>query len=419
MGLVNEAFCLAPWVHTYNGTLGERRVCCISSLELGKGSTLSESWNCDEIKGLRRDMIAGKKIESCNLCNNQPYENTYKFHFNGNYKYVLDEILSNTSEDGTYNGHPITFDYRNDLCNLKCRICGSSASSSIRAEFTKFGNYQKESELLSGEESRKLSENQLREMLFLIENTDVKEIYWAGGEPLFNINHYKVLNRLVELGKTDVFLRYNTNFTNTTFREFNFLDIIKHFDRVHFYFSQDGIGDTAEYLRYGQNFEKWNSNIQQIIKIKKPEWEFYVHSVMTILTLLDVENILEYVHRFENVNLSFFKCFSDEYKDILTPEFYPKELIANIINQKIQSINSKYKGGKRIVAINFLENMLDTFEQIHRTDIQTRLSFEYIDDLDKLRPYKKTFADFLNEGDIHLFEYLNKRKTQILENDNN
>ncbi len=419
MGLVNEAFCLAPWIHTYNGTLGERRVCCISSLELGKGSTLSESWNCDEIKGLRKDMIAGKKIESCNLCNNQPYENTYKFHFNGNYKYVLDEILNNTSEDGTYYGHPITFDYRNDLCNLKCRICGSSASSSIRAEFTKFGNYQKESELLSGEESRKLSENQLREMLFLIENTDVKEIYWAGGEPLFNINHYKVLNRLVELGKTDVFLRYNTNFTNTTFREFNFLDIIKHFDRVHFYFSQDGIGDTAEYLRYGQNFEKWNSNIQQIIKIKKPEWEFYVHSVMTILTLLDVENILEYVHRFENVNLSFFKCFSDEYKDILTPEFYPKELIANIVNQKIQSINSKYKGGKRIVAINFLENMLDTFEQIHRTDIQTRLSFEYIDDLDKLRPYKKTFADFLNEGDIHLFEYLNKRKTEILENDNN
>jgi organic radical activating enzyme len=419
VGLVNEAFCLAPWIHTYNGTLGERRVCCISSLELGKGSTLSESWNCDEIKGLRRDMIAGKKIESCNLCNNQPYENTYKFHFNGNYKYVLDEILNNTSEDGTYYGHPITFDYRNDLCNLKCRICGSSASSSIRAEFTKFGNYQKESELLSGEESRKLSENQLREMLFLIENTDVKEIYWAGGEPLFNINHYKVLNRLVELGKTDVFLRYNTNFTNTTFREFNFLDIIKHFDRVHFYFSQDGIGDTAEYLRYGQNFEKWNSNIQQIIKIKKPEWEFYVHSVMTILTLLDVENILEYVHRFENVNLSFFKCFSDEYKDILTPEFYPKELISNIINHKIESINSKYKGGKRIVAINFLENMLDTFEQIHRSDIQTRLSFEYIDDLDKLRPYKKTFSDFLNEGDIHLFEYLNKRKTEILENDNN
>lgn len=419
MGLVNEAFCLAPWIHTYNGTLGERRVCCISSLELGRGSTLSESWNCGDIKQLRKDMIAGNKIESCNLCNNQPYENTYKYHFNGNYSFLLDEVLKNTSEDGEYIGNPITFDYRNDLCNLKCRICGSSASSSIRAEFTKFGNYQKESELLSGEESKKLSETQLNEMMFLIENTDVKEIYWAGGEPLFNINHYKVLNRLIELGKTDVFLRYNTNFTNITFREFNFLDIIKHFDRVHFYFSQDGIGETAEYLRYGQNFEKWNNNIEKIIEIKKPNWEFYLHSVMTILTLLDVENILEYVINHKEMNLSFFKCFSDEYKDILIPEFYPKEIISEIITDKIQFIEKTYKDDRSLVAINFLQNILDTFNQIERTSIQTTLSFQYIDDLDKLRPYSKKFSDFFLEKNINLFEYLNKRKAEILQNDNN
>ena len=42
----------------------------------------------------------------------------------------------------------------------------------------------------------------------------------------------------------------------------------------------------------------------------------------------------------------------------------------------------------------------------------------YIDDLDKLRPYKKKFEEFLIEGDIQLFEYLNKRKADIL-NDNN
>jgi len=419
VGLVNETFCLAPWIHTYNGTLGERRVCCISSLELGKGSTLSETWNCDEIKGLRKDMMAGKHIESCNLCNNQPYKNTYKFHFNGNYHYLLEQVLNNTSEDGTYSNHPITFDYRNDLCNLKCRICGSSASSSIRAEFTKFGNYQKESELLTGEESKRLSENQLKEMLFLIENTDVKEIYWAGGEPLFNINHYKVLNRLIELGKTNVFLRYNTNFTNITFRKFNFLDIIQNFDRVFFYFSQDGIGETAEYLRYGQNFEKWDANVQQILKLKKPKWEFYVHSVMTVLTLLDVENILRYVSKFNEIDLSFFKCFSDEYKDILTPDFYPKEIIKEIIEDKIKIIKGEFTDKKYLVAINFLQSMLDNFEKINRDRIQTRLSFEYIRDLDKLRPYKKTFSDFLFEGNKEIFEYLIKKKTETFTNDNN
>jgi len=418
VGLVNETFCLAPWIHTYNGTLGERRVCCISSLELGKGSTLSESWNCDEIKGLRRNMMAGKHIESCNICNNQPYKNSYKFHFNGNYHHLLEQIIDNTLEDGTYSSHPITFDYRNDLCNLKCRICGGSASSSIKAEFTKFGNYNKESELLTGEESKRLSENQLKEMLFLIENTDVKEIYWAGGEPLFNINHYKVLTRLIELGKTDVFLRYNTNFTNITFRKFNFLDIIQNFDRVDFYFSQDGIGETAEYLRYGQNFKKWDENVQQILKLKKPKWHFYVHSVMTILTLLDVENILRYVSKFNEINLSFFKCFSDEYKDILTPDFYPKEIIKKIIENKIKIIKEEFTDKKYLVAINFLQSMLDNFEQIHKDKIQTRLSFQYVRDLDKLRPYKKTFSDFISKGNKEIFEYLNKREAEILDDNN-
>lgn len=419
MILKNEAFCLAPWIHTYNGTLGERRVCCISSLELGKGSTLSESWNGDDIKQLRKDMLDGKHIESCNHCNHQPYESTYKYHFNGNYSFLLEEIFKNTSEDGEYTGLPITFDYRNDLCNLKCRICGGSASSSIKAEFTKFGNYLNTSELLSGEESKLLLDTQLEEMMFLIENTDVKEIYWAGGEPLFNINHYKVLTRLVELGKTDVFLRYNTNFTNLKFRDFNFLEIIKHFDRVHFYFSQDGIGEIAEYLRYGQNFQKWDDNIQKIIEIKKPNWEFYLHSVITILTLLDVENILSFASKDKNLNISFFKCFSDEYKDILIPEFYPKEIIEPIVNNLIKIIDEEHNNRNGKIAKEFLEKLIETFNQIQRSDIQTKLSFQYIDDLDKLRPYNKSFSDFVLERNTFLFEYLNKRKAEILENDNN
>ena len=183
--------------------------------------------------------------------------------------------------------------------------------------------------------------------------------------------------------------------------------------------NEDGIGETAEYLRYGQNFSKWDFNIQQVVKIKKPKWEFYVHSVMTILTLLDVEKIIEYVHEYENIGISFFKCFSDEYKDILTPDFYPKEIITKIIEEKIQIIDNQYSGSRKLVAVNFLENMLKTFNQIERSDIQTKLSFGYIDDLDKLRPYSRTFSDFIKEGNNELFQYLSKRKAEISDNDNN
>lgn len=140
---------------------------------------------------------------------------------------------------------------------------------------------------------------------------------------------------------------------------------------------------------------------------------------MTILTLLDVEKIIEYVHEYENIGISFFKCFSDEYKDILTPDFYPKEIITKIIEEKIQIIDNQYSGSRKLVAVNFLENMLKTFNQIERSDIQTKLSFGYIDDLDKLRPYSRTFSDFIKEGNNELFQYLSKRKAEISDNDNN
>ena len=39
---------------------------------------------------------------------------------------------------------------------------------------------------------------------------DVEEIYFAGGEPLVMQEHYTILEKLIEAGRTDVRLRYNT-----------------------------------------------------------------------------------------------------------------------------------------------------------------------------------------------------------------
>jgi organic radical activating enzyme len=408
----------------YNGTLGERHVCCLSSLDLGKGSKLLDIWNGEDIRNLRTKMLNGEKIESCSKCYENLSQYNYKYHFNANYGKFLKEVLDNTDENGYYSGLPFTFDYRNDLCNLKCRMCGSTASSSIRAEFTKFGKYQEPSELLNGEQSKQLADNQLEEMLFLIENTDIQEIYWAGGEPLFNINHYKVLERLIELGKTNVYLRYNTNLTNITFRDYDFIEMIKKFSRVDFYFSQDGVGEIAEYVRYGQDFEKWKDNLNKLISIKRGNWRMYFHSVLTILTLLDIENILEFVLSHKELTVSYFKCFSDLNKNILVPEFYPKEDIERIINDKINLIETKYSDkmdNENIqITLNHLKLTLNTFNRLplfSDTNYKNLFgdllcTFNYINDLDMLRPYKKSFFDIIYDRDISLFGFIDRVNKQ-------
>ena len=45
----------------------------------------------------------------------------------------------------------------------------------------------------------------------------VDEIYFAGGEPLVMPEHYQILDKLLELGRTDVNIRYSTNFSKMVF----------------------------------------------------------------------------------------------------------------------------------------------------------------------------------------------------------
>jgi sulfatase maturation enzyme AslB (radical SAM superfamily) len=424
--LVNDTFCLAPWVHTYCGTQHERTTCCASIEDVGNKLSFKEYWNGDKMKDIRKKMLNGETVPSCHNCYNMPSTLSYKYHFNVNYSKTLDEVLKNTDENGNYNGLPITIDYRNSLCNLRCRMCGSSASTSIRADFAnveKYSYYINEAELLSSTDIKQLEIDQLNEMLFLIENSEVVELYWAGGEPLFNLNHYKVLEKLIELGKTDVMLRYNTNLTNLKFKNYDFIELISKFSNVHLYFSQDGIGEVAEYIRYGVKFDEWKSNLDKIISIKQDGWRLHFHSVVTILTLLDIENILEFVESKNVLSIDFFKCYIDEYKNLLGLEFYPKEIIQGILDDKIELLNTKFKQTpNRDSTINFIQKLKTEFNQLAFQQLEwenkvdtLRRTFIYINDLDNIRPYNKTFYELIGDRNIELYKFLKDINNRLYE----
>jgi sulfatase maturation enzyme AslB (radical SAM superfamily) len=422
--LVNDTFCLAPWVHTYCGTQHERTTCCASLEDVGSKLSFKEYWNGDKMKDIRKKMLNGETIPSCHNCYNTPSALSYKYHFNGNYSNKLDEVLKNTDENGNYSGLPIAIDYRNSLCNLRCRMCGANASTSIRADFAnveKYSHYYNKSDLLSSDESKRLEIDQLNEMLFLIENSEVDEIYWAGGEPLFNLNHYKILEKLIELGKTDVMLRYNTNLTNLKFKHYDFIELISKFSNVHLYFSQDGIGEVGEYIRYGVKFDEWEHNLNKVISIKKDGWRLHFHSVMTMITLLDIENILEFVESKSVLSIDFFKCYVDEYKNLLGLEFYSEEIIQRILDDKIKLLNSKFtQTTNRDITINFLQKLKAEFTQIpfQKLEWEDRVrelyrTFIYMNDLDIIRPYNKTFYELIGDRDVELYNFLKDTNNRL------
>ena len=96
----NNTFCMAPWSHTYLSPQSERRMCCASRekaewatqyLDSDKADessfynpgTLKDHWNSEYMKGIRRDLMAGKEIPQCQVCNNKLLNvSIYRDYFN-------------------------------------------------------------------------------------------------------------------------------------------------------------------------------------------------------------------------------------------------------------------------------------------------------------------------------------------------
>lgn len=274
----SKSFCIYPWIHQYVGPDGEVKPCCIySPNEKGlanlKDSSLQETWNNEKTKKLRTDMLNGVEIPACVICNNK--SETIKPHRTEANEIWLNDnkgIVNSTLEDGGLPSHRLKYiDARfNNLCNFKCRTCGPQLSTSWHEDYEKIRNkndvhrYPK-SLLVPGN-----SEEHLLEEIFPHLAT-VNKIYFAGGEPLMQIEHYKVLEELIRLNhlgtwKNPLEIQYSTNFSNLSLGKHNVLEYWKKFARIFILASIDGSYKKAEFWRKGTD---WNKIVNNIVTVKK------------------------------------------------------------------------------------------------------------------------------------------------------
>ena len=61
---------------------------------------------------------------------------------------------------------------------------------------------------------------------------NVEEIYFAGGEPLIMDEHYYILEKLIAKGRRDVRLRYSTNLMKIKYKQWDNIELWRHFDSV-------------------------------------------------------------------------------------------------------------------------------------------------------------------------------------------
>lgn len=286
----SDTFCMLPWIHMHAFPDGRAYPCCLSLMQHPIGSlreqTMQEVWNDEPLRQMRVNMLNEKPCKECTKCYEQEANGFFSMR-NSQNKNMGHHIglVDETHSDGTLERFELKYyDIRfSNLCNLSCRTCGDIFSSNWVKESKKMGWLPKDAPNVSyaGRYEMDMWE-QMEPHLDTVEN-----IYFAGGEPLMMVEHFNILQELVQRGRTDVRLNYNTNFTETIFKQQDILELWNKFDRVSVGASLDANYERGELMRKGTNWDKVVANRMRMMEVC-PDVDFFISCTLSIMNVFNV-----------------------------------------------------------------------------------------------------------------------------------
>lgn len=289
----SNTFCPLPWIHLATRPNGDVRVCCTSnasgadlvdSKEVGlviqngsimnlRDNSIAEVWNSNYMKSTRVNMLAGNIPSSCTKCFDEESKGIVsKRQWETkvwNERIDIQAIVDQTSEDGYLPVNIPYFDLRlGNLCQLKCVMCSPHDSSSWikdwKLQTPKYKTIELKQDQHWDDRNRDYTWYQKGSFLDTMKDQAhfIKELYFAGGEPLLIPEHYKILEFMIEGDNAkNCILRYNSNGLELPDKLF---DLWSHFKQVKFNFSIDALGKHNDYIRYPSKWEDVEINLRKL-----------------------------------------------------------------------------------------------------------------------------------------------------------
>ena len=170
-----------------------------------------------------------------------------------------------------------------NVCNFACRSCCGYASSRW---FTEHNLIYPHIGMLKSTVGLEDAQRFWNEFYIGIKQ-DLKYLHIAGGEPLVSEAHYILLQSLIDSGRTDVELYYDTNLSQLRFKKWVVTDLWKLFPRLTLSLSLDGVGPKGEYIRYGLDYGQWCNNLETIRR-EVPHARRKMHFVVSVFNVIDL-----------------------------------------------------------------------------------------------------------------------------------
>jgi hypothetical protein len=284
------------------------RPCCLADDEIVDDAgnkfelvtaTFDQVQQSQHMRSLRKQFLAGEKPQTCRKCWNEERggRTSKRMHTIDRLKHVLPD------SEWTADAKPLMFlDLKlGNICNLKCRICGSWSSSQFAVE--------EMNQLRTDEEKKKSYPYQmLRAGAWPRENErfwseidqaldQIRYIEFTGGEPFMIQEHFAMLQGIVDRGIAhQVEIHYNTN--GTQYPE-NAIEIWRHFKTVEIAFSIDDVGERFEYQRTNAAWTEVVENIQKFKQLKKQHSniQLQVCCTINIFNVRYLEHVAEWIAR--------------------------------------------------------------------------------------------------------------------------
>jgi MoaA/NifB/PqqE/SkfB family radical SAM enzyme len=284
-----EKICILPWVSIETSPVGTARPCCLAKEEIYyhdpiddskikynlKDHTLEEIYHSQYMQILRRDFLYGQKPETCQRCWDEEAAGRVSKRINSRIKL---KDYSDQIDFNNLNPDQLWFiDLKlGNICNLKCRICGSWSSSkwaqeevhySVRNHEIEGKEYDKKTHLaytfLKNGAWPRESEVFWDNLKTLLPN--IKYFEFTGGEPFLIEQHFELLRYAVEQGYSkNIDIHYNTN--GTVFPEQ--AELWSNFKHVEIAFSIDNTEKRFEYERYGADWDLVQENIKKFTAMR-------------------------------------------------------------------------------------------------------------------------------------------------------
>jgi organic radical activating enzyme len=292
----SENFCMLPWIHLHAWPDGRAYPCCLGRAKHPVGNfkekSMREIWNDTPMRDMRSNMLANKPCLECGDCYEQEAAGFTSMRNNSNksFGHHIAEI-DKTLPDGSLPDMRLHYwDVRfSNICNLKCRSCGSIFSSRWYDDDVKlWGRELRPRVQFAGRHEEDVWEQMQEHVAHL------DQIYFAGGEPLIMEEHNRILKLLIEKGNTRVRLVYNTNLTELKFKKQSVLDLWKHFPTICVAASLDDMGDRAAIIRSGTDWTQVEQNIRDL-KRECPHIDFMISPTLSIMNIWNFTRFHRYM----------------------------------------------------------------------------------------------------------------------------